>query len=1068
MSFPMVAQQENVYYKFPISEEGVYQIPSSVLSTLGFSNMEEISIFGHHGMLPQALDSSILQLNEIPVFIDESSIFFYATGPNLTEFKEGSFKYTHHSYADTLFYLIGPKRAGNRIEEKSGQIQNNSSASLFQVFVKKWESNNILSSGRQWYSNPISNSGRIEMQIDIPPGNNGAAQFQAKVMAQSLSSSTFEFTASGQSLGSVEVSAIPNGIYSIKGREQHFISFLSNPGGRLNINGTYSTADINGVGFLDYALLAVPYPSNDLPIGKYINTKENSTFLASLGKTNWLIDKRGVTSIVSSQAKIQAGDKIIIFEKLNTPIISGFKPANLKARTENINSSLIIISAPQFVNQAKRLAAHKQNLGISTTVITPQETYDAFGYGSRDISAIRNFLAFHFQQSSGIKNILFLGKGTFDHKSKLGGRPNLVPTYTSRNSLNPLTTYSSDDFFGFLETGKGVWEENSEGDEILDIGVGRIPAITTMEAQVAIDKIIAYETPGNLPGKWKRNLAFFADDGDNNIHLNDAESHATHLLNNYPEFEIKKLYLDRYEQIRNGGIQTSPEAQEALKESLEEGLLLFNYIGHGNETTLTEERVFSVSDLADFPDNPYLPLFVTATCEFGRQDSPFIRSGAEELLFAARKGAIGLLTTGRPVFSSVNFRLNQAFIENVFVKENGEARDLGSIFKHTKNNSLNGPFNRNFSLIGDPSMKLAVPNLENTVDNIFNLGMETTVDTLQAQMAVQVKGKVLDPISGSTMSSMNGTYDISLYDKALTQKTLGDESSPVEFKEQSALIFRGMGEVINGEFTSEIFVPTQIDYSLGLGTLRLFSTMQDGKEEALGAINLPIGGSNEDLSLDKEGPKIKILFGEDLEENPKPINSSQVPVKILLSDESGINISSAGIGQDITLTINGENTTVLNRQYEALDGSFKEGLILTVLKDLVEGENQISFVAWDNVGNSSTFETNLEVRGISNIQILENIAYPNPANRQSTFRIHHNRPGENLQLSLRIYSVIGSEIYSTTKRYVEARPVLDDLEWFFFHDKINYPIKGVYIYEVTLDSEKDGTSDQKSGKIIIQ
>ncbi|PRY87897.1 type IX secretion system sortase PorU [Mongoliibacter ruber] len=1068
LAFPLVAQQSHSFYKFPITQEGVYQLTKEDLSSIGFGDLDEISIYGQHGMLPQKLDSGIFSLHEIPIYMEGNSAYFYTSGPHITEFNEDTFEYTHHHYTDTLYYLIGPKKEGLRIVESHTQEEGKVSVSLFRVFVKKWESNNVINSGRQWYSNPISNGGKIDMQVDIPPGNTGNGQFLAKVMAQSLSPSTFNFSTSNQSLGTVDLNSIPNSTYGIKGREQDFISSIANPGGRVDISATFSSGDANGVGFLDYSLLAIPYPASALPDGIYINTQEKSLFQAIAGKSNWKIEKSGAAGLISNQSYIQKGDKVIVFDKSSAPRAANFQAANLKARTETNNSSLIIITASQLQNQANRLESHKQNSGISTNVFTPEEIYDAFGYGNRDVTAIRDFLAYHFQKSGGLKNVLFLGKGTFDYKSKLGGRPNLVPTYTSRNSLNPLTTYSSDDFFGFLELGKGAWEENSEGDELLDIGVGRIPAITTLEAQTAVDKIIAYETPGNHPGTWKRNLAFFADDGDNNIHLNDSESHAAHISNNYPEFEIRKLYLDRYEQVISGGIQTSPEARQALKENLEEGLLILNYVGHGNETTLTAERVFTVSDLADFPDNPYLPLFVTATCEFGRQDSPFIRSGAEELLFAQRKGAIGLLTTGRPVFSSVNFRLNRAFVEQVFVRENGEIRDLGRIFMHTKNNSLNGPFNRNFSLIGDPSLRLAVPDLETSIDKIHTIESKIDVDTLRAQMSVQIKGEIKDPISGSTLSSMNGEFDISVYDKALTLKTLGDESSPVEFKEQTALVFQGKGEVKNGEFLSEIFIPTQIDYSLGMGTIRMFSTLQDGKEEAIGALNVPIGGSLDSLSTDTEGPKIKIFFGENFKENPGIIESSQIPVKFRLSDESGINISSVGIGQDITLTINDENTTFLNRDYKALNGSFKEGEILTELENLVEGENKISFKVWDNVGNSSTLETILEVRGISTVQILENVAYPNPANRKSSFRVRHNRPGENLQLSLEVYSVLGSEIYSIQKRYVEASPVLDDLEWIFFHDKINYPIKGTYIYRLSLDSEKDGTSDRKSGKIIIQ
>ncbi|MGY6545466.1 type IX secretion system sortase PorU [Arthrospiribacter ruber] len=1065
--FHTATAQQN-FFKFPIQSEGVYSISLNEINTLGFSSVEEVSIYGNHGMLPQKIDSTIFELQEIPSKISGDQILFYASGPHVVSLLEDNFQYSHHHYSDTLFYIIGPKSKGKSIGPEQASVTSGIEASLYRVWSKKWENINLLNSGRQWYSNPIPNNGQLEFHVEIPTGNLENAFFQAKVMAQSFTSSAFAFSNGSQNLGSIDLPAIPNTTYGIKGREEVFSGMLTNPGGNTTIRSTYSTGDANGSGYVDYMLLAVPYPVNRLSEGVYFNLTEKAIINYSGELELWKKSNSGNISQIKNQGNLEKGDLLIVFNPSSTSTISDFKRIDISARTQSISSPLVIISSPLLLNQARRLAAHKQGMGINTTVLTPEEIFDAFGYGNKDVSAIRNYLAFHFHNSSSLKNVLLFGKGTFDFKSKLGGRPNLVYTYTSRNSLNPLTTYSSDDFFGFLELGKGEWIENAEGDEVMDIGVGRIPAITPAEARIAVDKIIKYETPGNIPGNWKRNLAFLADDGDNNIHLNDAESHAQHIQENFPEFEIRKLYLDRFEQVRTAGIQTSPAAREALRTNLDEGLLILNYIGHGNETTLTAERVFTVSDLADFPDNPYLPLFVTATCEFGRQDSPFIRSGAEELLLAENKGAIALLTTGRPVFSSVNFRLNSAFIANVFQRENGEIRNLGSIFKETKNNSLNGPFNRNFSLIGDPSLKLAVPELQTQIGKILRIDTEMETDTLKAQKAIRIKGEIKDPISGSLMANMNGTFEINIFDKSQLQKTLGDESSPVEFKELTSIVFQGKGEVKNGEFESEAFIPSQIDYADGTGTIRFFATLQDGKEEAFGAQNIPIGGSVENPPNDSEGPIIRVLFGENQEAQPDPINSSSIPIYISLEDQSGINISSAGIGQDITLTVNEESPKVLNRFYSALEGSFKKGQVITQIRDLQEGENQISITAWDNVGNASTFETILKVNGISNIRILESTTYPNPANRKSSFRISHNRPGENMRLSLRIFSVLGSEIYSITRRYVEASPVLEDLEWIFFHDKTNYPIKGTYIYELSLDSEKDGTSDRKSGKIIIQ
>src|SRR5690606_37418719 len=364
-------------------------------------------------------------------------------------------------------------------------------------------------------------------------------------------------------------------------------------------------------------------------------------------------------------------DKIAVFKPETSPLLQGFESVAMDLRIHPRFSELVIITHPALASQAESLAAFKNSNGTSSQVVTLSQIYGAFGYGNVDISAIRNFLAFHFHHGKQLKHVLLFGKGTFDYKKKLGGRPNWVPTYSSRSSLTPLTTYSSDDYFGFLEMGKGKWEEGAEGDHALDIGVGRLPVINSQEAKHVVDKIIQYSSSHKSKGDWTRKVLFVADDGDNNVHLNDSQLPATHLAQNHPELLVQTLHVDSFEQIRTSTGQRSPAPNTACDTSLDSACLVRNYIDPGNETTLMAEEIFTVSDINNWRENDKLPVIVTATCEFGRHDSPLIRSGAEELLIADKRGAIALLTTGRPVFSNVNFELNEAFMQEAFRREDG-------------------------------------------------------------------------------------------------------------------------------------------------------------------------------------------------------------------------------------------------------------------------------------------------------------------------------------------------------------------------------------------------------------
>lgn len=1061
-----LAQGSQAFFKFPILEDGVYKINAQQAQSLGFPSLDAVGIYGYPGMLPQMLDSIDLNLRQIPSKRIGNELFFYLAGPHQVSVREGNFELQVHHYSDTLYYVIGHTEKKLEIPDSQTSVSGPDLQRIFAIKYIKWEETNLLTSGRAWFSRPIFNRERQSFNFSPIQGADGNPQLTVRVMGQSLSEGRMEFFHNNASVGNVSIASIPNSQYGIKGRENIFRTDLTSSS-NYNIQVNFSSPDVNGTGYLSYALLAFPFSPNSAPAGRYL-IRESGIIPRRTGLQQWWIRNFYQVRSVESPVLAQAGDMLVQFSPESIPSISDLEDLKLNARNTNSNPELIIITAPSLLSQANRLAAHKSQRGIQTQVYSVSELYDAFAYGNKDITAFRNFLAFLYHQSSALKNVLFFGKGTFDYKGILGGRPNLVPTYSSRNSLNPLATFSSDDYFGFLEFGQGEWEESTAGDELLRIGVGRIPAINFQEAREAVNKIISYETNQRMEGSWKRKLAFFADDGDNNIHLNDAETHAGFLQENHPEFELLKLYLDRFEQERENNLQRSSQAREALRSTLQDGVLFLNYIGHGNETTLTAERVFTVSDINDWPENPLLPLFITATCEFGRHDSPFIRSGAEDLLFAQRKGAIGLLTTGRPVFSSVNFALNKAFIEAVFQREDGSFQDLGSIFKTTKNNSLNGPFNRNFSLIGDPSLRLAVPELKAEAREIWDIRIEMESDTLKALQQIQIKGQITDPLTGAHLINANGKFNLSLFDRSTKVKTLGDESSPVEFLEESILLFQGNGTVNDGEFVAELIVPGNIDLEPGQGTIRVLAELENGKGEALGAKRVTIGGKDLLEIVDREGPKIRLFFGENFQETAPIIPSRTYPLKIILEDESGINISSFDPSKSITLQINEDLPILLNRSFFARDGGFKTGDIYTDLINLQEGLNTLRISAWDNVGNRSELTSSIEVRGSLRMQILDASTYPNPAIERSNFRILHNRPKENLLLTLEVYSVKGDIIFNTSKRYVEAENILDDLEWIFFHNKTKNPTKGMYIYKLQLRSEADGTSDSWSGKIIIR
>ena len=52
--------------------------------------------------------------------------------------------------------------------------------------------------------------------------------------------------------------------------------------------------------------------------------------------------------------------------------------------------------------------------------------------------------------------LLLFGDASYDYKDRINNNTNLVPAYENNFALDPLSTYASDDFFGFLDDNEDI------------------------------------------------------------------------------------------------------------------------------------------------------------------------------------------------------------------------------------------------------------------------------------------------------------------------------------------------------------------------------------------------------------------------------------------------------------------------------------------------------------------------------------------------------------------------------------------------------------------------------------
>ena len=134
-----------------------------------------------------------------------------------------------------------------------------------------------------------------------------------------------------------------------------------------------------------------------------------------------------------------------------------------------------------------------------------------------------------------------------------------------------------------------------------------------------------------------------------------------------------------------------PEANRELMKQFNEGMLVFNYIGHNDpEVGFTGEGLFSRYEMEHLT-NTRLPLFITITCDYCQFDAEDVSAG-ENVFLNPSAGAIALITTTRVVYTDGNDKINQRLMKRLLERDsNGSPLRIGDVLKQTQLRSYRRP-----------------------------------------------------------------------------------------------------------------------------------------------------------------------------------------------------------------------------------------------------------------------------------------------------------------------------------------------------------------------------------------
>lgn len=1092
--------QSGKWIKIKIAKSGIYKLTFNELIELGIENPAKVRIFGNGGKMLPFYNNEISpdDLKENKILKQNEAIYFYGEGP--TEWKRDPstnfFRQQKHLYADYSWYFISSdydSQINNLIEtENQTSLTATHSVNTFNDYAfHEIDSVNLIGSGRLWVGENFNLQTAYSYNFSFPNLLDGSLiNAETSLLARSPISSSFVIEINNQSFSSVytPVSYSYTSKYAIHKKEK--FSLTTSASNNVEVKIDYNKYTASAEAWLDYITINVirqlKFGNEQMHFRHAESVGENNVGQFTISETSnqtriWDIsnkqEPRQIDATLngtnlSFKLKTDSLREFIAFDltMAYSPITSGDDTGLVE--NQNLHgishADMVIVSHPEFYEYAEALKQiHEDKDKLTIVLVQNQQVYNEFSSGAPDVSAIRNFIKMLYDkaatESEMPKYLLLFGDGSYDNKSVSGKNTNFILTYQSENSLNPTESFVTDDFFGLLDDNEG----GHEG--YLDLGIGRLPVKSKTEASNALNKIRSYMDI-TAYSDWRNNICFIADDEDYNTHIAQADELSRIVKNNYPVFNIEKIYLDAFVQQSTSSGQRYPEVNLTIDNLIAKGLLLINYTGHGNESWLAEENILSIDQINKYDNINKLPVFMTATCEFSRFDN-YLKTTAGEYTFLNPKGAaIALFTTTRLVYASPNFELNKSFYRYVFENNpsTGSRYSFGDIMRLTKIGSGEGINKRNFTLLGDPALKLSYAPLNVKTNTINQSPANELADTLKAYQKITIQGEI-QYLNGIKFSDYNGLIYPKVFDKKQEIKTLdNDGEGGFTYSIINSPVFKGKASVRNGDFQFSFIVPKDIRYHVDTGKISYYSTNYELLGDAKGYFtNFLIGGISDAINSDNNGPEIKIYLNDDkfvdggiTDKNPKLL--------VYLSDSSGINTTGSGIGHDIVASIdnNSDLKFIVNDYYESDIDDYTKGKVNYNLPELTSGEHTIRLKAWDVFNNSSEDSINFIVANSDQLEISHVLNYPNPFSSNTKFFFEHNRPNELLEVMIQIFTVSGKVIKTIFADTNSNGYRIEGIPWDGKDDFGNKLGRGAYFYKITVKSMQ-GERTNKIQKLLI-
>lgn len=1068
------------WWKLGVTTDGIYRLTTANLPALANISIDNIGLYGGSGDM-LSISNSITSVGDLqPVgidIIDYNNNGRFDSGDELLFHAEGAggwyynntdkrWEYRHHAYAKTNYYYLTTTAPSQRRIATAAAVEAATTLTSYTT-VAHIDNDlvNIFESGQLWMGEKFSVAlPSRTFTLSLAGNNGGDIRLRYALASHATASASFAVSAPNYSN---HISINNSDVYTT------VLDHINSSATTLTFTLQYSCIESSAAGYLDFielnSLAPLTFGSGQLTIRTDPTTPATARLQLSGNTTGvrvWEVTQTGneremaVINGLWSDSTATAR-RYVIFDGS-----SYLTPASIVALANqdlhgSVAADMVVVSVTALLPQAQRLATlHEVFDGMNALVVTDEQVYNEFSSGKQDPMAIRSLLR-HLKASypdHAPRYLLLMGKGTYDNRNLLGNSyPTLVTYETEYSFDDDGVSFCSDDMMGYLsESGHG------SSSETLEVGVGRLPAKSLSEATRMVDKTEGYLTRRDLfsegqRGDWRNYVALLADDADPGHPGDSSFAHSSEVVARdirlrFPQINIDKLYADAYRQSSGAIGSFYPDLNNALRQRINNGCLLLNYIGHGSTAYIGTERYIEFSDIEAFSNYDRLPVVVTSTCTYGRYDVTEGMCGAEALM-QAPAAAVAVISASRPISHTESF--NNEVIRFALDPSN----TIGDALRMAKCRTA---VSQSIGLLGDPALRLSQPENRVVVTHINGIPVvDGEDDTATVLSRVIVRGEIHDS-TGQLLDDFNGTLYPIVFDREVTTSTLANDNpgTEIRFTQQKNILYRGSHPVVDGRFEYSFIVPKDVVYQYAYAKLSHYA--KSASDHATGSYDrLMLGGLNDTAEICSAAPTIRLFIG-DTNFRSGGLTDDSPTLLAFLNDSAGINVG-AGLGHDITAVLDGNpgSLVVLNDLFQP-DLEHGGGTVSYRFSDLIPGAHTLTLKVWNIFNISSTATLAFTVGHPDTLGVSQLYCWPNPASGRTQFMLEVSNTAKVASAELQIYNTYGGLVTRHTPTVSTDGYCVGPVGW----DLSSIP-PGLYLARMIV-TDTEGTVYQQTTKCIVR